>query len=128
MGVAILSPTRQQLMPITPSSPRESIKERKAKVVNNDVGVFTVKLVCESSGSQTQAIAMGIDQGNHETIIGVKSVYTTLIKFSVRKLQLLLQYTRRDFNWKFPTQPALYPCQMSGFKMSGGKLSSVFYE
>ncbi|NEQ86854.1 MAG: hypothetical protein F6K26_44455, partial [Moorea sp. SIO2I5] len=103
MGVAILSPTRQQLMPITPSSPRESIKERKAKVVNNDVGVFTVKLVCESSGSQTQAIAMGIDQGNHETIIGVKSVYTTLIKFSVRKLQLLLQYTRRDCNWKFTT-------------------------
>lgn len=128
MGVAILSPTRQRLMRITPSSPRESIKERKAKVVNNDVGVFTLKLVCESSGSQTQAIAMGIDQGNHETIIGVKSVYTTLIKFSVRKLQLLLQYTRRDCNWKFPTQPALYPCQMSGFKMSGGKLSSVFYE
>ncbi|NEP47806.1 MAG: hypothetical protein F6K65_02870 [Moorea sp. SIO3C2] len=110
MGVAILSPTRQRLMRITPSSPREWIKERKAKVVHNDLGVFTVKLVCESSGSQTQVIVMGIDQGNHETIIGVKSVYTTLIKFSVRKLQLLLQYTRRDCNWKFPTQPALYPC------------------
>ncbi|AOY84156.1 RRXRR domain-containing protein [Moorena producens JHB] len=125
MRVAILSPTRQRLMRITPSSPREWIKERKAKVVNNDLGVFTVKLVCESSGSQTQPIAMGIDQGNHETIIGV---YTTLMKFSVRKLQLLLQYTRRDCHWKFPTQRALYPCQMSGFKMSGGKLSSVFYE
>ncbi|NEO47510.1 MAG: hypothetical protein F6K55_26660 [Moorea sp. SIO4A3] len=100
-------------MRITPSSPREWIKERKAKVVHNDVGVFTVKLVCESSGSQTQAIAMGIDQGNHETIIGVKSVYTTLIKFSVRKLQLLLQYTRRDCHWKFPTQRALYPCQVA---------------
>ncbi|EGJ35516.1 MULTISPECIES: RRXRR domain-containing protein [Moorena] len=122
MGVAILSPTRQPLMQITPSSPREWIKERKAKVVNNDLGVFTVKLVCESSGSQTQPIAMGIDQGNHETII------TTLMKFSVRKLQLLLQYTRPDCHWKFPTQRGLYPCQMSGFKMSGGKLSSVFYE
>ncbi|NEO94350.1 MAG: hypothetical protein F6K56_30820 [Moorea sp. SIO3G5] len=128
MRVAILSPTRQPLMPITPSSPREWIKERKAKVVNNDLGRFTVNLVCESSGSQTQAIAMGIDQGNHETIIGVQSVYSTLMKFSVRKLQLMLPYTRRDCNWKFPTQPALYPCQMSGFKMSGGKLSSVFYE
>ncbi|NET80595.1 MAG: hypothetical protein F6J94_00915 [Moorea sp. SIO1F2] len=122
MRVATLSPTRQRLMRITPSSPREWIKERKAKVVNNDLGVFTVKLVCESFGSQTQPIAMGIDQGNHETII------TTLMKFSVRKLQLLLQYTRHDCHWKFPTQPALYPCQMSGLKMSGGKLSSIFYE
>jgi hypothetical protein len=39
------------------------LKARKAKVVDNDLGVFTIQLTSEPSNTQTQPISVGVDPG-----------------------------------------------------------------
>jgi hypothetical protein len=54
------------------------VKTGKAKVVYNDLGIFTIRLVTEPSGTETQLISVGIDPGKLYTGIGVQSAKVTL--------------------------------------------------
>lgn len=63
MRVPVLSPARQPLMPTKPGRARRWLKNGKAKVVHNDLGIFTVQLVSEPSGTKTQPVSVGIDPG-----------------------------------------------------------------
>ena len=65
-------------MPTKPSRVRRWLKTGKAKVVHNDLGIFSVQLVSEPSGTQTQPIAVGVDPGKRYSGIGVQSAKTTL--------------------------------------------------
>ena len=63
MRVPVLSPEGQPLMQTLPSRARRWLKSGKAKVVHNDLGIFTVQLVFKPSGTETQPISVGIDPG-----------------------------------------------------------------
>jgi hypothetical protein len=65
-------------MPTKPGRARRWLKNGKAKVVHNDLGIFTVQLVSEPSGTKTQPISVGIDPGKNYTGIGVQSAKVTL--------------------------------------------------
>ncbi len=78
MRVPVLSPEGQPLMPTKPSRARRWLKTGKAKVVYSDLGVFTIRLVTEPSGTDTQPISVGIDPGKLYTGIGVQSAKVTL--------------------------------------------------
>jgi hypothetical protein len=65
-------------MPTKCSRARKWLKTGKAKVVYNDLGIFTVQLVSEPSDTKTQPISVGIDPGKKYTGIGVQSAKTTL--------------------------------------------------
>ncbi len=65
-------------MPTKPSRARRWVKTGKAKVVYNDLGIFTIRLVTEPSGTETQLISVGIDPGKLYTGIGVQSAKVTL--------------------------------------------------
>jgi hypothetical protein len=77
MRVAVLSIKGQPLMPAKSSRVRRWLKSGKAKVVYNDLGIFTVQLTRES-GNKTQPISVGIDPGKLYTGIGVQSAKVTL--------------------------------------------------
>lgn len=78
MRVPVLSPQGKPLMPTKPSRARRWLKTGKAKVVRNDLGMFTVQLISEPSNSKTQPIAIGIDPGKKYSGIGVQSAHSTL--------------------------------------------------
>ncbi len=78
MRVPVLSPEGKPLMPTKSSRARRWLKSGKAKVVHNDLGVFTVQLVFEPSGTETQLISVGVDPGAKYTGIGVQSAKATL--------------------------------------------------
>lgn len=78
--VPVLSPEGKPLMPTKPSRARRWLKEGKAKVVYNDLGVFCVQLLQEPSGEETQDIAVGIDPGKLYSGVGVVSSKATLFK------------------------------------------------
>jgi hypothetical protein len=78
MRVPVLSPEGQPLMPTKPSRAKRWLKSGKAKVVHNDLGIFTVQLVSEPSDTKTQSISVGIDPGKHYSGIGVQSAKATL--------------------------------------------------
>jgi hypothetical protein len=61
-----------------PSRARKWLKSGKAKVVYNDLGIFTVQLVSEPSDTKTQPISVGVDPGKKYTGIGVQSAKVTL--------------------------------------------------
>jgi hypothetical protein len=65
-------------MPTKPSRARRWLKEGKARVVNNDLGIFQIQLVKYPSDTNTKPIAVGIDPGKHYTGVGVQSVKFTL--------------------------------------------------
>ncbi|WP_204105367.1 MULTISPECIES: RRXRR domain-containing protein, partial [Spirulina sp. CCY15215] len=68
------------LMPTKPSRARRWLKEGKAKVAYNDLGVFCVQLLQEPSGEETQEIAVGIDPGKLYSGVGAVSSKATLFK------------------------------------------------
>jgi hypothetical protein len=76
--VAVLSPDGQPLMPAKASRIRRWLKEGKAKIVHNDLNIFCVQLISESSGRDIQALALGIDPGKLYTGIAVQSVLARL--------------------------------------------------
>src|SRR4028119_1005597 len=78
MRVPVLSPEGQPLMPTKPSRARRWLQSGKAKVVHNDLGIFTIQLMFESSGTNTQPISVGVDPGAKYTGIGVQSAKATL--------------------------------------------------
>jgi hypothetical protein len=78
MRVPVLSPEGQPLMPTKPSRARRWLKNRKAKVVRNDLGIFTIQLISAPSNSKTQPISVGVDPGKKYTGIGVQSARDTL--------------------------------------------------
>lgn len=78
MRVPVLSPEGHPLMPTKPSRARRWLKSGKAKVVYNDLAIFTIQLVPEPSGTKTQAISIGIDPGKNYTGIGIQSAKATL--------------------------------------------------
>jgi len=78
MRVPVLSPEGQPLMPTKPSRARRWLNTGKAKVVHNDLGIFTVQLVSEPSDIKVQTISVGIDPGKKYTGIGVQSAKVTL--------------------------------------------------
>lgn len=65
-------------MPTKPSRARRWLKTEKAKVVHNDLGIFTIQLTSEPSGTETQPISVGIDPGKNYSGIGVQSARITL--------------------------------------------------
>ena len=73
MRVPVLSPEGQPLMPTKPSRARRWLKNGKARVIHNDLGIFTVQLISEPSGTNAQPISIGVDPGKFYTGIGVQS-------------------------------------------------------
>lgn len=65
-------------MPTKPSRARRWLKAGKAKVVYNDLGIFSVQLISKPSDTKTQPIGVGIDPGKKYTGIGVQSSIATL--------------------------------------------------
>jgi hypothetical protein len=67
-------------MPTKPSRCRRWLRDGKAKVVYNDLGIFCVQLIPEPSGDKKQDVVVGIDPGKHFTGLGVQTTKTTLFK------------------------------------------------
>jgi hypothetical protein len=65
-------------MPTKPSRARRWLKSGKAKVVDNDLGIFTIQLTFNRSDTKTQPISVGVDPGKLYTGIGVQSAKYTL--------------------------------------------------
>ncbi|BAZ20721.1 hypothetical protein NIES4073_15980 [Kalymmatonema gypsitolerans NIES-4073] len=78
LRVPVLSASGKVLMPTKASRARRWLKEGKAKVVHNDLGVFQVQLTSHPNFQNTQPIAVGIDRGKHYTGVGVQSAKFTL--------------------------------------------------
>ncbi|WP_414587965.1 RRXRR domain-containing protein [Scytonema sp. PCC 10023] len=76
--VPVLSPSGKPLMPTKPSRARRWLKQGKAKVVYNDLGIFQIQLVKCPRTTDTQAIAVGIDPGKLYSGVGVQSARFTL--------------------------------------------------
>jgi hypothetical protein len=66
-------------MPTKASRARRWLKDGKAKVVHNDLGVFQIQLLQEASGTEQQDIVVGIDQGKLYTGMAVQSSKNTLL-------------------------------------------------
>jgi hypothetical protein len=67
-------------MPTKPSRARRWLKEGKAKIYSNDLNIFTIQLINEPSGHETQDVVIGIDPGKLFSGIGVQSSKATLLK------------------------------------------------
>jgi RRXRR protein len=78
LRVPVLSPSGKPLMTTKASRARRWLKEGRAKVVHNDLGIFQIQLILGSRDNQTQDIAVGIDPGKHFTGIAVQSTKYTL--------------------------------------------------
>jgi len=78
LRVPVLSPSSKPLMPTKASRARRWLKEGKARVVYNDLGIFQVQLIRCPRTINTQPIAVGVDPGKHYTGIGVQSAKFTL--------------------------------------------------
>lgn len=78
LRVPVLSPSGNPLMPTKASRARRWLKEGKARVVYNDLGIFQIQLIGCPRTQNTQPIAVGIDPGKLYTGIGVQSAKFTL--------------------------------------------------
>ncbi len=78
LRVPVLTPSGKPLMPTKASRARRWLKEGKARVVYNDLGIFQIQLVQSPRHSKTQPIVVGIDPGKLYTGIGVQSAKFTL--------------------------------------------------
>lgn len=77
--VPVLNIEGSPIMSTKASRARRWLKEGKAKVVHNDLGVFQIQLLQESSGIAQQDIVVGIDQGKLYTGMAVQSRKSTLL-------------------------------------------------
>ena len=76
--VPVLNPDGTPAMPTTSRRANKWLKEKKAKIVKNKLGIFQVQLVSEPSGRKKQPIIMTIDPGSAFTGIGVISKHAIL--------------------------------------------------
>lgn len=77
--VPVLNVDGQPTMPTKASRARRWLRDGKAKVVHNDLGVFQIQLLQEASGIEQQDIVVGIDQGKLFTGMAVQSAKSTLL-------------------------------------------------
>ena len=77
MRVPVLSKQGLPLMPTKPSRARRWLKQGKARIVHNDLGIFQIQLT-KYAQQQTQPIVVGVDPGKMYTGIGVLSAKFTL--------------------------------------------------
>ncbi|MBW4671637.1 MAG: RRXRR domain-containing protein [Cyanomargarita calcarea GSE-NOS-MK-12-04C] len=75
--VPVLSKQGLPLMPTKPSRARRWLKEGKARIVCNDLGIFQIQLT-RFAENKTQPIVVGVDPGKLYTGIGVQSAKFTL--------------------------------------------------
>ena len=75
LRIPVLSITGKPLMPTKPSRARKWIKPGKAKIVKNDLQVFTIQLTFKTETENTQPIAIGVDPGSHFTGIATQAKY-----------------------------------------------------
>ena len=112
--VPVLDKNGKPLMPTKPSRARRWLEEGKAKIVGNDLNIFSIQLLVEPSGCDTQSIALGLDPGKKFTGVGVQSAKSTLFmahlilpfsdvtkKMSVRRILRRARRGRR-INRKLP--------------------------
>ena len=71
------------LMPTKASRARRWLRDGKAKVYPNDLGIFAIQLVAPASGNETQDIVAGVDPGKSYSGIGVQSAKATHFKAHV---------------------------------------------
>lgn len=71
--VSVLTPDGKPLMPTKASRAKKWLKEGKAKVVTNDIGIFQIQLIKEPSGRNKQEITVTIDPGSSFTGVGICS-------------------------------------------------------
>ena len=71
--VPVLNPDGTPAMPTTNRRANKWIKEKKAKIVKNKLGIFQIQLLKEPSGRNKQDIVATIDPGSVFTGIGVLS-------------------------------------------------------
>ncbi len=77
MRVPVLSKRGLPLMPTKPSRARRWLKQGKAQIVYNDLGIFQIQLT-KYVGNEAQPIVVGVDPGKLYTGIGVQSAKFTL--------------------------------------------------
>lgn len=77
--VPVLDIDGNPTMPTKASRARRWLRDGKAKVVHNDLGVFQIQLLQEASGTEQQDIVVGIDQGKLYTGMAVQSSNSTLL-------------------------------------------------
>jgi len=80
LRVSVLNPDGSPAMPTKASRARRWLKEGKAKIVHNDLNLFSIQFVAEPSGTTIQDMVLGIDPGSMFTGAGVQSSRATLFK------------------------------------------------
>jgi hypothetical protein len=78
MRIPVINSEGIPLMPTKPARARKWLAAGKAVKRWSDTGVFYVQLVTEPSGTETQAVVVGIDPGKLYSGIGVQTAKATL--------------------------------------------------
>ena len=76
--VSTLNPDGSTAMPTKASRANRWLKTGRAKVVHNDLNVFSIQLLFEPSGYEVQDVALGLDPGKMFTGVGVQTSKFTL--------------------------------------------------
>ncbi|PZO22853.1 MAG: hypothetical protein DCF25_01755 [Leptolyngbya foveolarum] len=78
MRIPVVDGDGTPLMPTKPARARKWLEQGKAVKRWSDTGVFYVQLVASSSGTETQAVVVGVDPGKLYSGVGVQSAKATL--------------------------------------------------
>ena len=81
--VPVIDYEGKPLMPTKASRARRWLRDGKAWVYPNDLGIFAIQWVAPASGNETQDLVAGIDPGKSYSGIGVQSAKATHFKAHV---------------------------------------------